>query len=288
MALTARMTRVPALLRAEEPRGKPDMIAMVAGSVCAALVVAAILAPLIAPYQPDPIDITAINQGPSAAHLLGTDSLGRDVLTRVLYGARLSLLGPALVTLLSTTLGTAVAIAGSWLGGTADRLMARFLDILFAFPSILFAVLAVVSFGAGLTAPVIALSVAYTPYIARVIRSAAVHERQLAYIEACQLLGYSPWRTAANHLLRNVRLLVIAQATITFGYALLDLAAISFIGLGVQPPTAEWGLMVSEGDSALLNGYLSESLAAGAAIVLTVVAFNVLGERLAARSRGNQ
>jgi peptide/nickel transport system permease protein len=288
VALTARLARIPALLRAEEPRTKPDVIAVVAGCVCAALVAAAIFAPLIAPHQPDAIDAAAINQGPSAAHLLGTDSLGRDVLTRLLYGARLSLLGPALVVLLSTTLGTAVAIAGSWLGGAADRLMARLLDILFAFPSILFAVLAVVAFGAGLIAPVIALSVAYTPYIARVIRSAAVHERQLPYIEACQLLGYSSWRTAANHLLRNVRLLIIAQATITFGYALLDLAAISFIGLGVQPPTPEWGLMVSEGDSALLNGYPYESLAAGAAIVLTVVAFNVLGERLAARSRGRQ
>jgi len=288
VALTARLARVPALLRAEEPRTKPDVIAVVAGFVCIALVAAAIFAPLIAPYQPDSIDAIAINQGPSAAHLLGTDSLGRDVLTRVLYGARLSLLGPALVTLLSTTLGTAIAVAGSWLGGTADRLIARFLDILFAFPSILFAVLAVIAFGAGLIAPVIALSVAYTPYIARVIRAAAVHERQLAYIEACQLLGYSSWRTAANHLLRNLRLLIIAQATITFGYALLDLAAISFIGLGVQPPTAEWGLMVSEGDSALLNGYPYESLAAGVAIVVTVVAFNVLGERLAARSRGMQ
>ena len=171
MALTARLARVPALLRAEEPRAKPDVIAVVAGFVCIALVAAAIFAPLIAPYQPDSIDATAINQGPSAAHLFGTDSLGRDVLTRVLYGARLSLLGPALVTLLSTTLGTAIAVAGSWLGGTADRLIARFLDILFAFPSILFAVLAVIAFGAGLIAPVSALSVAYTPYIARVIRA---------------------------------------------------------------------------------------------------------------------
>jgi peptide/nickel transport system permease protein len=210
------------------------------------------------------------------------------VLSRVLDGARLSLLGPALVTVVSTALGTAAAIAGSWLGGVRDRLTSRLLDILFAFPSILFAVLAVVAFGTGLVAPVIALSVAYTPYIARVIRAEAVRERQLPYIEACQLLGYSSWRTAVYHLLRNVRLLIIAQATITFGYSLLDLAAISFIGLGVQPPTAEWGLMVSEGDTALLNGHLSESLAAGGAIVLTVVAFNVLGERLAARSRGRQ
>src|SRR5262245_28646965 len=130
MALTARLARVPSLLRAEESRSKPDVIAVIAGFVCIALLAAAIFAPLIAPYQPDTIDATAINQGPSAAHLLGTDSLGRDILTRLLYGARLSLLGPALVTLLSTTLGTAVAIAGSWLGGTADRIMARLLDIL--------------------------------------------------------------------------------------------------------------------------------------------------------------
>jgi len=288
VTLTARLARGPALLRAGAPRDKPDVIAVVAAGICAALVVAAIFAPLIAPHQPDAIDAAAINHGPSAGHLLGTDSLGRDVLSRLLYGARLSLLGPALVMLLSTTLGTAVAIAGTWFGGAFDRITARLLDILFAFPSILFAVLAVVAFGTGLIAPVIALSIAYTPYIARVIRSAAIHERQLPYVEACQLLGFSSWRTAVNHLLRNVRLLIVAQATITLGYALLDLAAISFIGLGVQPPTADWGVMVSEGDSALLNGYMSESLAAGAVIVLTVVAFNVLGERLAARSRGRQ
>jgi peptide/nickel transport system permease protein len=110
----------------------------------------------------------------------------------------------------------------------------------------------------------------------------------LPYIEACQLLGFSSWRTATYHLLRNVRLLIVAQATLAFGYSLLDLAGLSFIGLGVQPPAAEWGLMVSEGDSALLNGYPYESLAAGAAIVITVVAFNVLGERLSSRSQGRQ
>jgi peptide/nickel transport system permease protein len=288
VALTTRLPRIPALLRADEPRAKADLIAVAAGCVCAALLVVAIFAPLISPYQPDAINAPAINQGPSAAHLLGTDSLGRDILSRVLYGARLSLLGPALVTLLSTALGTAVAIAGTWIGGAFDRVMSRFMDTLFAFPGLLFAVLAVVAFGTGLTAPVIALSIAYTPYIARVIRAAAIRQRQLPYIEACQLLGFSSWRTATYHLLRNVRLLIVAQATLAFGYSLLDLAGLSFIGLGVQPPAAEWGLMVSEGDSALLNGYPYESLAAGAAIVITVVAFNVLGERLAARSQGRQ
>jgi peptide/nickel transport system permease protein len=288
VALTTRLPRMPALRRADSLRARADLIAVTAGCVCVALLAVAIFAPLIAPYQPDLINASAINQGPSAAHLLGTDSLGRDILSRVLYGARLSLLGPALVTVLSTTLGTAVAIAGTWIGGPFDRVMARFMDTLFAFPGLLFAVLAVVAFGTGLIAPVIALSIAYTPYIARVIRAASVHQRQLPYIEECQLLGFSSWRTATRHLLRNVRLLIVAQATLAFGYSLLDLAGLSFIGLGVQPPAAEWGLMVSEGDSALLNGYPYESLAAGAAIVITVVAFNVLGERLAARSQARQ
>jgi len=288
MALTARLARVPTPFHAEERRAKADVVAVVAGSVCLALLAVAILAPVIVPYQPDAIDVSAINTGPSAAHLLGTDSLGRDVLSRVLYGARLSLLGPALVTLLSTALGTTVAIAGTWIGGAFDRITARIMDMLFAFPGLLFAILAVVAFGTGLVAPVIALSIAYTPYIARVIRAAAVRQRQLPYIEACQLLGFSSWRTATYHLLRNVRLLIVAQATLAFGYSLLDLAGLSFIGLGVQPPAAEWGLMVSEGDSALLNGFWYESLAAGAAIVITVVAFNVLGERLTARSQGRQ
>jgi peptide/nickel transport system permease protein len=288
VALTTRLARIPALRRADDSRARADPIAIAAGCVCIALLAVAIFAPLITPYQPDAINASAINQGPSATHLLGTDSLGRDILSRVLYGARLSLLGPALVTVLSTTLGTAAAIAGTWIGGPFDRVMARFMDTLFAFPGLLFAVLAVVAFGTGLTAPVIALSIAYTPYIARVIRAASVHQRQLPYIEACQLLGFSSWRTATHHLLRNVRLLIVAQATLAFGYSLLDLAGLSFIGLGVQPPAAEWGLMVSEGDSALLNGYPYESLAAGAAIVITVVAFNVLGERLTARSQGRQ
>jgi peptide/nickel transport system permease protein len=288
MALTARLARNTAQPAAKDRRGQPDLIAIAAGCICAALVIAALIAPLIAPYRPDTVDIYAINQGPSPAHLLGTDSLGRDVLTRVLYGARLSLLGPLLVTVIATTLGTILALAGSWAGGWPDKIIARSLDILFAFPAILLAVLAVVALGTGLIAPVIALSIAYTPYIARVIRSMAMHERQLPYIQACQILGYSSWRTSTAHLLRNVRLLILAQATITFGYALLDLAAISFIGLGVQPPTAEWGLMVSEGDSGLLNGHPAESLAAGAAIVLTVVAFNILGERIAARSQGRR
>lgn len=263
---------------------RADRGVYLAGAVCGLLVVAALFAPLLAPYHADSIDIYSINQGPSATHLLGTDSLGRDIFSRLLVGARLSLLGPALVTLVATSLGVAIAVAAAWRGGWLSRIAFRVLDVLFAFPSLLFAVLAVVALGTGLVAPVLALAVAYTPYIARIVHSVALRERQLPYIEACQLAGFSSWRTSVRHLLRNIRLFVIAQATITFGYALLDLAAISFIGLGVQPPTADWGLMVSDGASALVNGQPQESLSAGLAIVITVVAFNILGERVSARA----
>ncbi|MFG2731589.1 ABC transporter permease [Streptomyces canus] len=266
------------------PRSRRDPVIVVTATVCVVLVLLALLAPLLTPYAPDATDVYAIDQGPTSAHLLGTDSLGRDVFSRLLDGARLSLLGPALVTVTATVLGTSLALLAVWHGGWVERILVRLLDILFAFPSLLFAILAVVAFGTGLTAPAIALAVAYTPYVARIVHSVAASERHLPYIESCQLLGYSTWRTVLTHVLRNLRLAIGAQATITYGYALLDLAAISFIGLGVQPPTAQWGLMVSDGTSDLLNGHGQQSLAAGAAIVLTVVTVNVLGERLAARS----
>ena len=259
-----------------------DKLLIATGAVCVALVLAAVLAPVLAPYDPTQTDILNQNLGPSGAHLLGTDALGRDIFSRLLYGARLSLLGPALVTLIAATAGTTLAIASVWVGGAFDRIVSRGLDVLFAFPGLIVAVLAVAIFGPGLLAPVLALSIAYVPYVARVVRSVALRERHMAYIDACRSLGYSGWRICARHIFPNVRLMVGAQATISFASALMDLAAISFIGLGVQPPASDWGLMVNDGSSALLNNHPMETLAAGGAIVLTVVAFNVLGDRLSA------
>ena len=157
------------------------------------------------------------------------------------------------------------------------------LNVLFAIPGILIAVLAVAVFGSGFWSPVIALSIVYIPYVARIVRSAAVQERSRAYVEAAQLAGISSLRINVFHILRNVMPIVLAQATFGFGAALIDFGAISFLGLGVQAPQAEWGLMVSEGRSEILNGDLQVSLSAGIAIVITVVAFNVLGERLTSR-----
>ncbi|MGI5460146.1 ABC transporter permease [Streptomyces sp. CA-249302] len=247
------------------------------------LVALAVLAPVLATHQPNTVDMAAASQDPSAAHWLGTDALGRDLYSRLLYGARVSLLGPALVIVGATVGGVAVALLCAWRGGWLDRVVSRINDVLFAFPGLLLAVLAVAVFGPGLTAPVVALAVAYLPYMARIVRSVAVRERRLPYVAALEAAGMSAWRINLRHLLPNLTPFVVAQATAAFGSALIDLAGVSFLGLGVQPPTADWGLTVSEGQSSLLAGAPGQSLMSGGLIVVTVVVFNLLGDTLTAR-----
>lgn len=263
-----------------------DPVVVVSTSFILLLVCVAVFAPWIAPANPNYANILGVNQGPSAAHWLGTDSFGRDLASRLIYGARLSLLGPALIIVFASTAGTALAIAAAWFGGVFDQFVSRVADILFAFPGLILAMLAVAMFGPGLVAPVIALSVSYTPYLMRVIRSEAVRQRNLPYVAACYVGGVPALTICRRHLLPNVMPLLVVQATLSFGYALVDLAAVSYLGLGVQPPTAEWGLMVSTGQSSILAGFPQESLYAGLMIVLTVVAFNLLGDRLANRLQG--
>jgi peptide/nickel transport system permease protein len=269
--------------RSPSRRGSVDVLLWLALAVLAALVVIAVFGPALAPHSPAVTSLLDRNAGSSPTHPLGTDSLGRDTLSRLLYGARLSLLGPAVVIVVATVLGTTLAILAAWTGGIVESLVVRLLDLLFAFPSLIFALLAVAVFGHGLIAPTIALALAYTPYLARVVHSVASAERQQPYFDACRMAGFSGLRMCVRHLLPNVSGTVRAQATIMFGSALVDLAAISFLGLGVQPPQAEWGLMVADGRSALLAGAPLAALSAGTMIVLTVVACNVLGERIATR-----
>ncbi len=263
---------------------RSDVVVIVAGVILALIVLGAIFAPLLAPYNPNTINLLAPDQGPSVSHWFGTDDTGRDILSRVLFGARPALLGPAAVVVGATVVGTAVAIFTAWVGGRVDAAISRTLDVLFAFPGLLLAILAVAVFGVGFGAPVIALGVAYTPYIARVVRSAAVRERSLPYIAACSAQGFSPWSICARHLLPNVLPVVVVQATLSFGYALIDLTSLSFLGFGLQPPSSDWGLMVAEGQSALLANHVEQALFAGGAIVLTVLCCVVVGERLARTS----
>jgi peptide/nickel transport system permease protein len=243
--------------------------------------IAAIFGPLLAPQDPNHVDLGAVFAGPSGDHLLGTDASGRDLLSRLLVGARSALLGPLIVSVLATGVGLLIALAMAWRGGVVDTVGARGLDVLFAFPGLLAAILAVAMFGKGLTAPAIALALVYLPYVARVIRSAALAERGQAYVAVLTLQGLSAWRIASRHIVPNIAPIIIAQAVVAFSYALIDLAAISFLGLGIQPPSSDWGLMVAEGQSAIVGGHPQESLLAGLCIVAVIVSVNVLGERAA-------
>ncbi|MEU3463991.1 ABC transporter permease [Streptomyces sp. NPDC006733] len=282
---TALLTRTP---RAAGPRaGRPrDRVTLAAAATVALFVLVAALAPLIAPHDPNAVDALNVHAGPSASHLLGTDDTGRDILSRLISGARASLAAPAVVVTLSTTLGTLLALCAAWSGGWLDRSVSGALDVVFGFPGLIMAVLAAAVFGAGLTAPIVALSIAYLPLITRVVRAAARTERRLPYISALQLLGASTARIWLRHLLPNLLPLILVQATIGFGYALLDVAAISFLGLGSRPPDPEWGLMVSNGAPSILAGRPQESLYASLVILVVVVAFNLLGAGLSRRLLG--
>lgn len=251
--------------------------------MCLLMALLALIGPLISPYDPYVTDILAASQPPSTVHWLGTDALGRDILSRILTGARLSLIGPTVIVLVSTTLGVLIALAASWIGGPFDKLVNGALNVMFAVPAILVAILAVAVVGPGFWPPVIALSLIYTPYVARVLKGAAAQQRRRAYVEAFQLAGLSPLQINIRHILPNLQPIILAQATLNFGTSLIEFGALSFLGLGVPAPTAEWGAMVSAGRSELLAGNPQQAAAAGTVIVLTVVAFTVLGERVSRR-----
>lgn len=271
---TTRSARAAGLLRATGPAGIASAI------VIAIATFVALFGPLLAPYPPNLPDLSLAWVGPSGGHLLGFDFQGRDVLSRLLAGAQTAILGPLAVVIVSMTAGTLIAVTAAWRRGVTDSVIASGLDILFAFPGILFAVLAASVFGAGLAAASIALSIAYMPYVARVLRGAALKERSQPYVAALEVQGASATSICLRHLVPNIAPLIVAQATILFGYAMVDLAAISFLGLGVQPPNPNWGVMISENQFGILQGYPLPALAAGVCIVTVVIAVNVLGERL--------
>jgi peptide/nickel transport system permease protein len=253
---------------------------MVSAAVIAVATVAAVFGPLLAPYNPDLPNLSLAWVGPVGGHLLGYDFQGRDVLSRLLAGAQSSMLGPFAVVILSMAAGAVLAVVAAWRRGAADAVISSGLDILFAFPGILLAVLATAIFGAGLTAAAIALSIAYMPYVARVLRGVALRERSQPYVAALEVQGSSATTICLRHIIPNMLPIIVAQATIMFGWAMVDLAAISFLGLGVQPPEANWGVMISENQTGILQGYPLPALCAGVCIVAVVIAFNVLGERL--------
>ncbi|MFD4237591.1 ABC transporter permease [Streptomyces sp. NPDC058542] len=280
--MTAVLTRRPGLSRIRSRSAGSPLHAL-----CLALVVlivlAALLAPWLAPYDPNAVDLTHALAGTTADHPLGADAAGRDTLSRLLVGARASLLGPLGVVAFSTLLGVAVGTAAAWRGGWLDSVLSRSTELVFAFPGMLLAILVISVHGEGLLAPVVALAVAYLPYVSRLTRSLVLAERTRPYVSAYQVQGHSPLAICVRHILPNIAPVVLAQATVNFGYALMDLAGLSFLGLGVPPLTPDWGRMVFDGQTAIQHGYPLSAVLPCLLIVLTVVAFNVVGERWADR-----
>ncbi|HTU29421.1 MAG TPA: ABC transporter permease [Solirubrobacteraceae bacterium] len=271
-----RARRLPGL------RGQGGVIASVAFLVVVTL--AAILAPEISPHNPSAADLSSLLSPPGTpGHLLGTDTAGRDILSRIIYGARISLLAPLVLVVISSTLGTAIGVCAGWMGGIADEVISRVMDFLFAFPGLLIAIIAVALFGTGVTAPIVGLIIAYTPYTARLARGLVAQERNLPYVESYRQQGFSGPRIALTMLLPNIAPTLLAQSALSFGYGLIDLATLSFLGFGVQPPTADWGVMVSDAQQGILQGDIWVALFPGLAIMLTVISFNVLGDAIAER-----
>ncbi|MGW6688166.1 ABC transporter permease [Streptomyces sp. NPDC054961] len=272
------LVRRPGLSRIRTARAP---LSLVCAGFVAAVVLVAVLAPWVAPYDPHAVDLGNALAGPSAGHLLGVDASGRDTLSRLVLGARTSLLGPLGVVVFSTVAGVATGTAAAWRGGWLDSALSRSTELVFAFPGMLLAILIVSVYGEGLLAPVIALAIAYLPYVSRLTRSLVLAERARPYVEAYWVQGHSGTQICLRHVVPAVMPVVLAQSTINFGYALIDLAGLAFLGLGVPALTPDWGRMVFDGNAAVQAGYPLSAIVPCGAVVLTVVAFNVVGERWA-------
>jgi peptide/nickel transport system permease protein len=255
----------------------------IGAAIVSVLVLGSVLAPVLAPQDPNVVDLSNAYSTPSPAHPLGTDESGRDLLSRVLYGGRTSLLGPLLAILIATCVGVAVGVAAAWCGGKVEAVSLRAIEMLFAIPGLLLAILLVTMFGKGLAAPVAAIAIAFAPAVAQLVRSAALQEKEQPYIAAYRIQGWSALAVCTRHLIPNILPVILAQAAIQFGYAIMALGAVSYLGFGVQAPTPDWGRMIAEGQDALLRGAELPALAPGVCIVLAVIGFSMLGEGLADR-----
>ncbi len=257
-----------------------DWMFRIALAVFGAIALVAVLGPWIAPHDPTELYLGDVNGIATPEHPLGTDDVGRDILSRVLVGARASVVAPVLVVMLSTITGSALAILAAWFGGVLRGAIARVVDVIFAIPGLVLAVLAVAMFGKGLVAPVVALSIAYIPVVARLTQTAASRELGKPYIAALRVQGVSSLAICFRHLVPALVPVIAAQMAIGFGYSMLDLAAISFLGLGEQPPSADWGSMIASGQAGILAGAPEQSLYPALLVVLTVLSVSIIGARV--------
>jgi len=245
--------------------------------VLLAALVSALAAPLLSPHDPLKQNLSNALSRPSRTHLLGTDNVGRDVLSRVVWGTRVSLLAGFVSVALALLAGGVIGLAAGYTAGRVDGLLMRLMDAVLSFPALVLALALGAVLGAGLTGVLIALAVVYTPTFARLMRGQVLAITAREYVDAARALGATGWRVAWHHVLLNATALMVVQASLSVAFAILAEASLSFLGLGVQPPAAAWGSMINAG-----RGYLQQApwivFGPGVALFLTVVGLNFVGD----------
>lgn len=272
--------RVRRLLASRKARQfRQNKLNVIGLAIVVTILLAATFAPFLTPYQPNEQSLENRLEGPSAEHPMGTDQVGRDILTRLLYGARISLQIGVTVVAISLGIGTAVGVTAGYLGGYVDESLMRFVDVLLAFPGLLLALVIAGILGPSLTNIMIALAaVGWTRY-SRVVRGSVLSVKQQEYVKASQLMGTSRFRLVGRHVVPNVMGPVVVLATMDMATVILGTAGLSFLGLGAQPPTPEWGTMISEGRNYIQDAWWVVNFP-GIAIMFAVLGFNLLGDGL--------
>lgn len=255
-------------------------VALVALGFVTLLVLVAIFAPWVAPFDPENyFDYDRLNEGPSALHWLGVDPLGRDIFSRILMGARISLATGFLSVALGGLIGTALGLLAGYYEGWWDRIVMRISDVLFAFPGILLALGVVAILGSSMINVVVAVSVVSVPAFARLVRGNTLVLKQMTYVEAVRSIGANDWTIIVRHILPGTISSIVVYFTMRLGTSIITAASLSFLGMGAQPPTPEWGAMLNEARADMVNAP-HVALFPSLAIFLTVLAFNLLGDGL--------
>ncbi|MEA2774622.1 MAG: glutathione transport system permease protein [Acetobacteraceae bacterium] len=258
-------------------RGK--RVALVSLGLILVLMMAAALAPWIAPFDQSTPDYDAVLEGPSWQHLAGTDTFGRDILSRMIWGGRVSLTVGFLSVNLGCVAGVALGVVSGFFGGWVDGLLMRIMDVMLAFPGILPAIAVVAILGPGIVNVIYAIAISAVPVFARLVRGTTLALKQTLYVQASRSIGVSRTQLMLRHILPGTMPAVIVYASLRMGTSILTAAALSFVGLGAQPPSPEWGAMLSDGRSYL--GVADHvTIFPGMAILITVLAFNLLGDGL--------
>ncbi len=276
---TARAARVAGWWTPIVTSLRANPVSLIGLGLAIALLLIALTAPIIAPYDPVKLDPKHRLLPPSSTNWLGTDDGGRDIFSRVIFGARYSLLAAAVVLTLAVTIGTTVGLIAGFAGGKVDEALMRLTDMFLAFPALVLAMGISAALGASLVNSMIAIAIVWWPWYARLVRGQTLRLRHEQFVDAARATGASDSHTILRHILPNCWTPIIVQITLDIGYAILTTASLSFIGLGAQPPTPEWGAMVATGKDYILDQWWMATFP-GLAIFVAVMAFNLLGDGL--------